>query len=81
MDEEDKEDYEVLPTDNLLVVGRAEEDFSSIEIHGKGTPFHWTEILMYGCTIMGCMSVQCLEKKMTTRTVTMRYSSLHSLLL
>jgi len=35
VDDEDAEDSEVQPTDNLLVVGRAEEDFSSIEIHGK----------------------------------------------
>ncbi|XP_064386445.1 periodic tryptophan protein 1 homolog [Halichondria panicea] len=31
--DDDTDDYRVLPSDNLLVVGRAEEDFSSLEVH------------------------------------------------
>ena len=37
--DDDENDYRVLPTDNLLVVGRAEEDFSSLEVHGE-----WVEL-------------------------------------
>ena len=33
-EEEEDEDFSVLPSDNLLVIGRAEEDFSSVEVHG-----------------------------------------------
>ena len=34
-DNESDDDFAVLPTDNLLVVGKAEEDYSSIEVHGE----------------------------------------------
>ena len=32
-DEEDVENQEILPTDNLLIAGRADEDFNSLEVH------------------------------------------------
>lgn len=33
-DNED-EDFKVLPSDNLLIVGRADDEFSSVEVHGE----------------------------------------------
>ena len=34
-EEDEEEDFRVLPTDNLLAIGKAEEDYSSVEVHGK----------------------------------------------
>ena len=34
-EEDEQEDFRVLPTDNLLAIGKAEEDYSSVEVHGK----------------------------------------------
>lgn len=33
-EEDEEEDFKVLPSDNLLAIGKAEEDYSSVEIHG-----------------------------------------------
>jgi periodic tryptophan protein 1 len=38
-DEEEKEDYIIRPDDNLLLVGKAQEEFSSIEVH----VFNWRD--------------------------------------
>lgn len=32
---DEDEDYEIKATDNLLLVGKADDEFSSIEVHGK----------------------------------------------
>lgn len=34
-DSDEEEDYQIRPTDNLLLVGKAEDELSSIEVHGK----------------------------------------------
>ena len=34
-EDNEEEDHRILPSDNLLVVGRAEEEFSSVEVHGR----------------------------------------------
>lgn len=34
-EEDEEEDFQVFPTDNLLAVGKAEEDYSSVEVHGR----------------------------------------------
>ena len=37
---EEEEDFRVLPTDNLLAIGKAEEDYSSVEVHSKNNSHH-----------------------------------------
>ena len=39
-EEDEEEDFRVLPTDNLLAIGKAEEDYSSVEVHGKNSSRH-----------------------------------------
>ena len=39
-EEDEEEDFRVLPTDNLLAIGKAEEDYSSVEVHGKNNSHH-----------------------------------------
>lgn len=34
-EDNEEEDFKILPTENLLVVGRADDEFSSIEVHGE----------------------------------------------
>lgn len=34
-EDDEEEDFKVLSSDNLLLVGRADDEFSSIEVHGK----------------------------------------------
>lgn len=48
--DDDQDDYRVLPSDNMLVIGRAEEDFSSIEVHGK---VMWEELQLHFNLHMG----------------------------
>ena len=36
-EENDEEDFKILSSENLLIVGRADDEFSSVEIHGKYT--------------------------------------------
>ena len=35
---DEEEDFRVYPTDNLVCVGKADKDYSSVEVHG--TPSH-----------------------------------------
>lgn len=34
-EDDEEEDFKVLSSDNLLLVGRADDEFSSVEVHGK----------------------------------------------
>lgn len=34
-EDDEEEDFKVLSSDNLLLVGRADDEFSSIEVHGE----------------------------------------------
>ncbi len=43
---EEEEDFKILPTDNLLAIGKAEEDYSSVEVHGKKNSHHCTAWLL-----------------------------------
>ena len=36
-DDEDKEDVNIKPADNLIVVGKVEDELSNLEIYGKVT--------------------------------------------
>ena len=49
---EEEEDFRVLPTDNLLAVGKAEEDYSSVEVHGKKAPITMQTGYFAGCNVM-----------------------------
>ena len=43
-EDNEEEDFKILSSDNLLIVGRADDEFSSIEVHGE---LKW-EILYVG---------------------------------
>lgn len=34
-EDNEEEDFKILSADNLLIVGRADDEFSSVEVHGK----------------------------------------------
>ena len=34
-EEDEEEDFKILPSDNLLAIGKAEEDYSCVEVHGE----------------------------------------------
>lgn len=37
-EDDEEEDFRVLPSENLLAIGKAEEDYSSVEVHGRKHP-------------------------------------------
>ena len=34
-EDEEEENFKILPSDNLLIVGRADDEYSCIEVHGE----------------------------------------------
>lgn len=34
-EEDEEEDFKILPSDNLLAIGKAEDDYSCVEVHGE----------------------------------------------
>ena len=37
-EDNEEDDFKILSTENLLIVGRADDEFSSVEVHGKHAP-------------------------------------------
>ena len=34
-EDNDEDDFKILSSDNLLIIGRADDEFSSVEVHGQ----------------------------------------------